>query len=485
MAWKLLSFAACMLIVLSVCTSHEEHSRVLLISLDGFRWDYLHMVNNRGVDTPNFQMLIDSGVTVKGSSVRNVFITKTFPNHYALVTGLFEESHGIVANDFYDPVFDETFSIATMNDIKWWNGTGAQKVEPVWVTNDAEGGEHHVSGVYFWPGSEVKGMQPRYFKSPFDRSIPFSDRVDTVAGWFTQETMPINFGVMYYHEPDETGHQHGPNSTEMVNMIAQLDQDIGHMITVLKEKHIFDELNIILTSDHGMSTMLDNVYLDDYVNSSLYSWFGGSPVANILPKEGYEDEVYTKLKDVEHLIVYKKQDIDPSFHYSDNRRIMPIIVSTVEGYRLCKNRQDCPDELGDHGYNNSLPNMHPIFIARGPAFKKAYKAEPFASVDLYPLLCHLLDIEPRPNNGSFEAIKHIMAGGDNLNITRITLLLSVVFAVLIATLWCIGACRCQRGLVMRSRIDAPWKQVPSDNFPLQGDGAKPLLVGDEEDDGVA
>jgi len=75
---------------------------------------------------------------------------------------------------------------------------------------------------------------------------------------------------------------------------------------------------------------------------------------------------------------------------------------------------------GDHGYSNTLPNMHPIFIAHGPAFKKGYKAAPFESVDLYPLLCHLLDIEPRPNNGSLDAIRHILAGGDNLDITMIT-----------------------------------------------------------------
>jgi len=293
MAWKWLSFAGYMSILLialdsvNVCTSHEELSRVLLISLDGFRWDYLNMVNSRGIDTPNFQMLIDNGVVVKASGVQNVFITKTFPNHYSLVTGLYEESHGIVGNEFYDPVFNETFTLnKTMNNIKWWNGTGTQNVEPVWVTNDVEGGEHHASGVYFWPGSEVKGMQPRYFKSPFNMSVPFSARVNTMAGWFTQENMPINFGAIYYHEPDETGHQHGPNSTEMVDMIVKLDQYVGNMITVLKERLIFNELNIILTSDHGMSAMHANVYLDDYVDSSLYSWFGSSPVVNILPKDG-------------------------------------------------------------------------------------------------------------------------------------------------------------------------------------------------------
>jgi len=292
MEWKWLSSPWLLLLLLSIlhhinlCLAHEEISRVLLISLDGFRWDYLDMVNSKGRPTPNFQMLIDNGVVVKSPGVKNVFITKTFPNHYALVTGLYEESHGVVANEFYDPVYNDTFSIPKMDDIKWWNGTGTQKVEPVWVTNDAEGDDHHTSGVYFWPGSDVEGMQPKFFITPFNMTTPFSVRMNTMAGWFTQEHRPINFGAMYYPEPDVTGHHNGPDSDEMVKMIITLDGYIGDLISVFKEKHIFHELNIILTSDHGMSEMKADVYLDDYINASHYRRFGGSPIANILPEEG-------------------------------------------------------------------------------------------------------------------------------------------------------------------------------------------------------
>jgi len=291
-AWKWFCFAGFVYILLNILyhfnawISEEELSRVLLISLDGFRWDYLDMVNNKGHPTPNFQMLIDNGVVVKGPGVQNVFVTKTMPNHYSLITGLYEESHGVIQSEFYDPVYNDTFTIARMNDIKWWNGTGSVQVEPVWVTNDAVGDEHHASGVYFWPGSGVKGMHPKYFASPFNFSVPFSVRANTVAHWFMQENRPINFGVLFYHEPDVTGHRHGPDSAEMVDMILALDKYIGDMISLFKEKHIFDELNIILTSDHGMTEMKQNIYLDDYIDSSLYRWFGGSPIANILPKAG-------------------------------------------------------------------------------------------------------------------------------------------------------------------------------------------------------
>ena len=245
------------------------------------------MVNSKGHPTPNFQMLVDNGVIVDSPGVQNAFVTVTMPNHYTLVTGLYEESHGITGNEFFDPVFNETFNGDTNDQVKWWNGTGNQIVEPVWVTNDAVGDEHHVSGAFFWPGSNVKGMQPTYSRSNYSESVPFSERAKTVAGWFTQENRPINFGALYYHEPDGTGHRHGPNSQEMVDMILTLDHYIGDMITLLKEKSIFDELNIILTSDHGMTEIKANIYIDDYVNSSSYRWCGeNAPVVNILPVPG-------------------------------------------------------------------------------------------------------------------------------------------------------------------------------------------------------
>ena len=75
---------------------------ILLISLDGFRWDYLDQA-----ETPHLDRMITAGV--KARSLLPVFPTKTFPNHYSIITGLFPENHGLVSNSMYDPVFDATF----------------------------------------------------------------------------------------------------------------------------------------------------------------------------------------------------------------------------------------------------------------------------------------------------------------------------------------------------------------------------------------
>jgi predicted AlkP superfamily pyrophosphatase or phosphodiesterase len=86
---------------------------LLLISFDGFRWDYPDLYQ-----LPNFNLLIKRGVRVK--YIENTFATVTFPSHFTMITGLYEETHGIVANTIYDPKLNASATIDTMNDTKWW-----------------------------------------------------------------------------------------------------------------------------------------------------------------------------------------------------------------------------------------------------------------------------------------------------------------------------------------------------------------------------
>ena len=65
---------------------------------------------------------------------------------------------------------------------------------------------------------------------------------------------------------------------------------------------------------------------------------------------------------------------------------------------------------GDHGYDNHLPSMKPIFFARGPNIKKKYKVSPFNSVDIYPLVAALLGVQPGPHNGTLENVKDFITG---------------------------------------------------------------------------
>ena len=271
-----------------------EQSLVLMVSFDGFRWDYLEKAHEAGKLTPNFDFLISNGVQAK--QMGNVFITKTMPNHFTMVTGLFEESHGVIDNSMYDPVMDKYFEVedsTQMHNPLWWNnGTMNGGGEPVWVTNQIQSTSllPKRSGVMMWPGNTVRlhGEVP-YYSVEFNNSISNRSRIDTVVNWFATEDNPINLGLLYFNEPDHTGHISGPNSPNMMSMIEELDGHLGYLLDSFRERHLLDDINIIVTSDHGMTEIVGYVDLDEQnISRSLYDtpFEGVSAVMQIIPIEG-------------------------------------------------------------------------------------------------------------------------------------------------------------------------------------------------------
>lgn len=378
----------------------RERPKLLLVSFDGFRWDYIDRV-----PTPNFHKIMEDGVMVE--QVENIYITKTFPNHYSLVTGLYAETHGIVANEMYDPSLNRSFSMETdsIYESRWW-----EEAVPLWVTIQKAGGR---SGAAMWPGSDVKihGMFPSQYLQ-YNASVSFETRVERIIEWFSApKEEAVDFGVLYWEEPDESGHRLGPLSSSMDAVIAGIDEKLGFLINELKKAGLYEKVNLIVTSDHGMAQLSpDNIIeLDEYVSRDLYTWVDKSPVVGILPKEGKLDEVYGKLMDANpNMLVYKKDDIPKHFHYQHNIRIMPILIESKEGWTIMQNRSG-PFKLGNHGYNNSLRSMQPVFVARGPAFRQNYVKTSMRSVDLYPLMCHILSVHPLPNNGSLLNVRDLLS----------------------------------------------------------------------------
>uniref|UniRef100_A0A671Q4R1 Ectonucleotide pyrophosphatase/phosphodiesterase family member 5-like n=1 Tax=Sinocyclocheilus anshuiensis TaxID=1608454 RepID=A0A671Q4R1_9TELE len=379
----------CVLLLQTSSSQQDEQSQLLLVSFDGFRWDYVNRV-----PTPNFRALMDEGVQVE--QVENTYITKTYPNHYTLVTGLHAETHGIVANEMYDPIHNRSFSMegSEVYDAWWW-----EEAVPLWVTNQKAGRK---SGAAMWPGSDVAigGTYPTHYLS-YNASMTFETRVEKLIDWFSGPEA-INFGVLYWEEPDESGHNLGPESPLMDVVIADIDEKLGFLRGKLRTAGLYDKVNLIVTSDHGMTQLSHDkiIELDTYVSRDLYTWIDKSPVVGILPKEGKLEEVYNSLKNANpNMVVYKKEEIPDHYHYRHNVRIMPLIIEVKEGWTVIGGL------VGNHGYNNSLPSMHPVFVARGPAFCRDYTKASMRSVDLYPLMCSILGLKPLPNNGSLSRVE--------------------------------------------------------------------------------
>lgn len=261
-----------------------------IISMDGFRHDYLNQKELKDTDIANFLYYIKHGV--KAGHVLNIFPSVTFPNHMTLLTGQYPEVHGIVHNEFFDPYLNASFNMQNFYqnfDSKWFDN-GA---EPIWVTNQKRG-QGRSSGSVLWPGATapIECQQPRMIDHAtlYNMSMPYNHRIDVLMDWFTDtKYSPINLGMLYFDEPDETAHKYGPLSKEVRDKIRKLDDALGYLRQKLNETGLTDKMNIIITSDHGMNQFEDHVVnLDLILDRSWYttSGHGGMQVFMMTPRKG-------------------------------------------------------------------------------------------------------------------------------------------------------------------------------------------------------
>ncbi|RMD91027.1 MAG: alkaline phosphatase family protein [Calditrichaeota bacterium] len=373
---------------------------VLLIGFDGFCYEYLEKT-----ELPNLNFLIHTGVR---APLIPVFPSKTFPNFYTIVTGLYPEKHGIVANNMYDPQMDARFSLGNrqaVTDARWWGG------EPIWVTAARHG---LLTATYFWVGSEapIQGLHPTYW-FPYDDSTPNEKRIQQVFQWLDlpYEKRPA-FIAVYFDLLDDAGHEWGPNSPELLKTLKRADELVGMLTDGLKKRHLLEKINLLIVSDHGMAEISPErvIFLDDYIDLNTVEIEGGSPLLGIWPKQNNVTAIYKKLVHAHpHLKIYRKNETPERFHYRNHRRIPPIVGLADEGWSIGTHEsfRTHPQYYrgGNHGFDPQLPSMRGIFIARGPAFKSGLKLPPLENIHLYNLMCFLLNIPPAPNDGNFEKIK--------------------------------------------------------------------------------
>lgn len=377
---------------------------VILISFDGFRWDYMEKT-----DTPNLHALAKDGVRAK--RMIPSFPSKTFPNHYTIVTGLYPENHGIVSNRMWDPSLNKSFvykdSLSNTEDV-WWGG------EPIWITAVKQG---QISATYFWPGSEavIGGFRPTFYKS-YDGKVPDTSRVDQVLQWLD---MPVQerptLITLYFSHTDEIGHRYGPESKEILPAIRAMDSMIGRLSDGLKARKLFDKINIIVTADHGFAGVSSDslIFLDDYIDMNQVMAIMETPVVGLRSKDGDNQKLFSTLKGIHpRMHVFTKENMPARFHFTNNDRISPVILVADEGWSITTrsyyNKNRNYDFGGSHGYDNELVCMGAVFVAHGPAFRKGYLEEPFYNIHLYELMCRILGLKPAPNDGSIEAVKDML-----------------------------------------------------------------------------
>ncbi len=389
----LLAFAGLLSVFLF---AQSERNYTVIVSLDGFRWDYAEMY-----ETPHLDRIARQGVK---ATMLPSYPASTFPNHYTLATGLVPDHHGIVNNSFWDPATQMRYSMGdsiTRNNPDYYLG------EPIWITAQKQGVS---TGITYWVGSDIqiKGMYPdSYLFYDNNNLLSYEERIDrTLAFLEKPEAERPGLIMMYMEEPDGVGHREGPVSKGTGEVVQYLDSLVGILKDRIDALPIASRVNLIITSDHGMAEISPDRVVDmNLLNPEWCEVVDGQAPTSVFSKPGFRDSIYNALKDVAHIQVWKKEEIPAELCYGTSERIGDIVIVPDTGWQFTDRVRT---SKGAHGYSPQSPEMQVIFRACGPDFKDGYESKGFVNVDIYPLLAYLLRITPEETDGRFERVEDLL-----------------------------------------------------------------------------
>ena len=379
--------------------------RVLLIGLDGFRWDYVDRA-------PAVRIRELAARGVRAERLVPAFPSKTFPNFYTIATGLRPDEHGIVTNTMRDPVLG-TFRLAdslAQQEPRWWSG------EPIWVTAEKQGRR---AATLFWPGSEtsVGGVRPSWHTT-YEHTRPNGDRVRQVLQWLAlpPDSAPALI-TLYLSDTDDAGHAYGPLAAQTDSAIARVDSVVGALVDGIARLGLTRRVNIVIVADHGMTEISAErtIVLDDYIDVDDVDVLDWTPVAGIIPHAGDEERIYRALAGKHpRLQVYRKGELPARWHFNTNPRITPIVAVADEGWTIASGAQVAHwRERGwtggaTHGYDPALVSMGAAFVAAGPGIARGRVVAPFQNIHVYPLLAELLGLSPARTKGSLDSVRAVL-----------------------------------------------------------------------------
>lgn len=390
------SLVSCLLFCSAVTQAARPQQHVVLISIDGFRHDYIEKHNARAM-----AQIAAQGVRAK--SMQPVYPANTFPNHISLLTGLLPVNHGIVNNRFYDKAREAYYSMGEgYKDSTWITAM------PFWNLVETHG---YPAATYFWPESDARigGQLPTYHFH-YSKYSDYQQRVDQIIEWLTypEVTRPV-FIAGYFSLVDTVGHDYGPDAPQTFEAVQVIDALIGQLFDRLQALPF--DVNLVLVSDHGMNAVdTSQVIYEDALNISddflvlnegeqilLYAKDGVSEAA-----VNAQEEALRKLA-LPGVRIFDKRQRE-HYHMPRNARTGDIIITIDAPARFAKNKESRIG-LGGHGYLPEHPDMGAIFIAAGPAFKRGKTLPRFSNLEVYPALAKVLGLALiRPIDGKLNVL---------------------------------------------------------------------------------
>jgi len=387
----------------------QSQHYVVLVSLDGFRWDYAKRDNathllalaKRGVSAP--QGMLPSYPSI------------TFPNHFTIVTGLYPEHHGLVANKFIDPDRGARYNYtdpAFVADGSWYGGI------PLWSLAESQGMR---TASLLWVGSEAKiaGFLPSWYAHYDDKTEPTPEsqqaRIDdTVALLRLPPADRPHFITIYFSEPDHEGHDFGPDAPQTRAAVVKMDTIVGKLETALKATNL--PIDLVIVSDHGMiRSQGDWINLDQFADLTGIDSAGSLLYAKT---EADRARVYDQLKHASpQFVTYRLKNVPANLNYNQNpREGDPVIVATgpfaIRAHAPAAGESDHPPTIGMHGFDPHLiPEMKASFFAAGPDLVPGKTVAPFENVNLYPWLAHMLGLHAPKSDGSLNILSATLRDG--------------------------------------------------------------------------
>jgi predicted AlkP superfamily pyrophosphatase or phosphodiesterase len=374
---------------------------VVLVSLDGFRYDYAGKYGAKHL------LALGAQGAIAGQGMIPSYPSLTFPNHYTLVTGLYPEHHGIVANKFYDPVRKQQYSLSdpvSLRDGSWYGGN------PLWSLAEKAGMR---SACFFWPGSEaeIAGERPSYYLN-FDDHFPDEKRIDQVIAWLRlPSAQRPHFITLYYSNVDHAGHMYGPDSPQTAAAVAHVDELVGALEAQLRQLEL--PIDLIVVSDHGMERVQgDSITLDKYTSLAGFTTVGPLLYAN---SEAAAEKAYQGLKiKTDAFTVYRRSRVPAALHYNSNPREGDPVIIPNGPYAITAQAPQAgttghPPDPGAHGYDpRMMKSMRALFIAEGPDIRPGSKLEPFENVNVYPLVAKILGLQAPQVDGTLNVLSKIL-----------------------------------------------------------------------------
>jgi predicted AlkP superfamily pyrophosphatase or phosphodiesterase len=365
---------------------------VVLVSLDGFRHDYAEKYN-----ASTLLSIPKNGVQTKG--LIPVYPSKTFPNHYSIVTGLYADEHKLVSNEFVDPQTEETYSIggSGVTEGKWYDG------EPLWATAQRNG---FLTASLFWVGSEapIRGIYPNWY-AKYDGKVDNFDRVDQVINWLKlPEDERPHFITTYFSLVDDAGHAKGPESKEVANAVKQIDDVIAQLRERLSQTGL--PINLMIVSDHGMEALDSTkiIVLNQEIDLSKFTVSGQGTMIKLYLKKGFLQEREEIIKNTVSALkaeagnyrVWTRQEMK-KFNFSKSDRTGDIIIEPDAPYLVYVKPPASEIRGGNHGWDpKRFTSMHGIFFAEGPAFKRDTRLAAFENIHIFPLVAKVLGLKNLP-----------------------------------------------------------------------------------------